>query len=78
MPEGDTIHRAAAMLRPALQGAVLERFDAPRLVGDRPRRGETIEAVRAVGKHLLVDFSGGLSLRDPPPHDGLVAPVPHR
>ncbi len=62
MPEGDTIHRAAAMLRPALQGAVLERFDAPRLVGDRPRRGETIEAVRAVGKHLLVDFSGGLSL----------------
>lgn len=62
MPEGDTIHRAAAVLRPALQGAVLERFDAQRLVGARPRPGESIQAVRAVGKHLLVDFSGGLTL----------------
>lgn len=63
MPEGDTIHRAAARLRPALEGHALVRFDAARLVGDRPRPGERIEAVEARGKHLLVHFSGGLTLR---------------
>ena len=62
MPEGDTIHRTAARLRPALEGAELLRFEAPRLVGDRPRVGERIDRVDAVGKHLLVEFSGGLTL----------------
>lgn len=62
MPEGDTIHRAAARLRPVLEGRTLERFEAPRLTGQRPRPGETIERVAAVGKHLLIDFSGGLTL----------------
>lgn len=62
MPEGDTIHNAAARLRPALEGAVLQRCEARRLVGDRPRPGEEIERVAAVGKHLTVRFSGGLTL----------------
>lgn len=62
MPEGDTIWRAAARLRPALAGQVLERFEAPRLLGDRPRPGTLVEEVEAVGKHLLVHFAGGLSL----------------
>ena len=62
MPEGDTIHRAAARLRPAIEGAELLRFEAPRLAGPRPRPGERILEVRAVGKHLQVDFSGGLTL----------------
>lgn len=63
MPEGDTIHRAANRLRPALADRELTRFEAPRLAGPLPRRGETIDAVRAHGKHLVIDFSGGLSLR---------------
>ena len=63
MPEGDTIHRAANRMRPALEGQELVRFEAPRLVGDRPRPGETIEGIEARGKHLLVHFSGGLTLR---------------
>jgi endonuclease VIII len=63
MPEGDTIHRAAARLRPALDGKTLVRFDAPRWTGATPVPGETIDAVRAVGKHLLIDFSGGLTVR---------------
>ncbi len=63
MPEGDTIHRAAARLRPALAGHQLVRFDAPRLVGDRPALGEDIDDVEARGKHLLIHFGGGLSLR---------------
>ena len=63
MPEGDTIHRAAARMRPALEGHRLVRFEAPRLVGDRPRVGELIEGIEARGKHLLVHFDGGLTLR---------------
>jgi endonuclease-8 len=50
-------------MRPALEGQRLVRFDAPRLVGDRPRPGELIEGVEARGKHLLVHFGGGLTLR---------------
>ena len=63
VPEGDTIHRAANRLRPALAGHTLVRFEAPRLSGDRPAVGERIEGVEARGKHLLVHFGGGLTLR---------------
>jgi endonuclease VIII len=62
MPEGDTIHRAAARLAPVLTGATLLRFEAPRLAGPAPRAGETIDSVAAIGKHLQVAFSGGLTL----------------
>ncbi len=63
MPEGDTLHRTANRLRPALAGAALARFEAPRLRGDRPVPGTVIEGVEAVGKHLLIHFEGGLTLR---------------
>lgn len=63
MPEGDTIWRVAARLRPALLDQPLLRFDAPRLLGPRPRPGEIITATDAVGKHLLVRFSGGVVLQ---------------
>lgn len=63
MPEGDTIHRAAERMRPVLAGHTLMRFEAPRLAGDRPRPGARIEDVEARGKHLLVHFSDGLTLR---------------
>ena len=36
MPEGDTIHRAAAMLRTAIEGAAITGFDAPRARGTAP------------------------------------------
>lgn len=62
MPEGDTIWKAAERIRPALEGATVLRFEAPRLVGERPRDGTRIDAVEAAGKHLLVHFAGGLSL----------------
>lgn len=63
MPEGDTLHRVADRLRPALAGKRLARLDAPRLRGDRPSPGCAIETVTARGKHLLIDFAGGLTLR---------------
>jgi endonuclease-8 len=61
VPEGDTIHRAAARLAPALAGSVVERFDA-RAPRPHPRRGERITSVEAKGKHLIVSFEGGLVL----------------
>ena len=63
MPEGDSLFKTAARLRPALQGHRLTRFEAPRLVGDAPKVGERIEKVEARGKHLLIHFEGGLVLR---------------
>jgi endonuclease-8 len=62
MPEGDTIHRAAAELRRALGEGPLAGFEAPRARGRQPRPGERIVAVEALGKHLLVHFSGGSTL----------------
>lgn len=63
MPEGDTLFKAAARLRPALEGHLLTRFEAPRLRGDRPAVGARIDGVEARGKHLLVHFADGISLR---------------
>ena len=63
MPEGDTIHRSAARLRTALAGQTVRAFTAPRIEGERPHVGTTIESVEAVGKHLLIHFSDGLTLQ---------------
>lgn len=68
MPEGDTLHRIARTLQTTLAGKTVTRFETvlPKLarVDDQtPIRGRTIDSVRAVGKHLLIAFSGGLELR---------------
>ncbi|MBK9296384.1 MAG: hypothetical protein IPN02_05865 [Candidatus Microthrix sp.] len=43
MPEGDTLYKTAARLRPALEGGELVRFEAPRLKGSAldPVNGST-------------------------------------
>ena len=65
MPEGDTVHGIAAGIRERIAGQTLRRvggtstaarIHAYRLVGAR------VEAVEAVGKHLLIDFEGGWTL----------------
>ena len=68
MPEGDTIFRSARTLHLALADRVVTRFETVlpalrRVHEDRPIVGRTVEAVRAVGKHLLMEISGGLVLR---------------
>ena len=68
MPEGDTIFRAARTLHKALAGDKVTRFEtalAPLARVDDEERiaGRTIERVAAAGKHLIIDFSGGLHLR---------------
>lgn len=63
MPEGDTIHRAADRLRPALAGKALVRIEAGRARGRRPPPGTLIDAVEAQGKHLRIRFADGTALR---------------
>ena len=68
MPEGDTIARAAAALDCALAGTTVTAFDTglaglARVDDGAPIVGRTIEACTAHGKHLLLRFSGGLTLR---------------
>src|SRR5881296_1402680 len=64
MPEGDTIHRVANVLRRALAGKVVTGFEvvAPRMSSDAARFevvGSVIRSVESNGKHLLVTFARG-------------------
>jgi endonuclease-8 len=68
VPEGDTIFRAARTLHKALAGKAVMRFESvlpalTRVHEDHPLTAQTIDKVEAVGKHLLMHFSGGLVLR---------------
>ena len=63
MPEGDTLQRTAEVLREALVGRTVtgargraDEVALQRVVGDQ------IQEVEARGKHLLIHFSGGLTL----------------
>jgi len=66
MPEGDTLHRAAAKLQVLVGQRVDVETPHPRAAakGIAARlQGCTLEAVEAVGKNLLLRFEGGLVLR---------------
>jgi endonuclease-8 len=68
VPEGDTIFRAARTLHRVLAGKQVTRFESvypalTRIADDHPIVGRTIDSVSARGKHLLIAFSGGLTLR---------------
>jgi endonuclease-8 len=67
MPEGDTIHAAAARMRTALVGKPLISIETPqpRHAMDRwPERlaGRAVTRVDAHGKHLFLRFEGDLTL----------------
>ncbi len=68
MPEGDTIFRAARALNRALAGNAVVRFESvlphlTRVHDDEPITGRTVTSVKSVGKHILMEFTGGLLLR---------------
>jgi endonuclease-8 len=69
MPEGDTIFRTAEVLRAALVGRRITGARAQprpglRRVPDLSRViGSTVSSVEALGKHLLIGFDNGLTLR---------------
>jgi endonuclease VIII len=64
MPEGDTLARTAAGLRPYLLGRSVTGARA-RLPGPQVARvvGSTITGVDALGKNLLIRFDNGLEIR---------------
>lgn len=61
MPEGDSIHRIAALLAPRLTGRKLERVTTQGLV--REASGRTVTRVSAHGKHLVIELDDGAYLR---------------
>src|SRR6266516_4493780 len=66
MPEGDTLFRTAAGLRPYLVGrdVLAARAQGPGAVPQVQRLiGKRVDAVEAHGKNLLIRFDGGLELR---------------
>ena len=66
MPEGDTLFRTAAGLRPYLVGrsVTAARAQGPGAVPQVQRLvGQRIDAVESLGKNLLIRFDGGLELR---------------
>ncbi|HJP72008.1 MAG TPA: DNA-formamidopyrimidine glycosylase family protein [Candidatus Limnocylindria bacterium] len=69
MAEGDTIYRIAEVLRRALLGAPIVRAHAQprpgmRRVPDLEQLvGSVVSSVEARGKHLLIGFDNGLTLR---------------
>ncbi len=62
MPEGDTLRRAEALLTPVLTGRDLTSVWFAKLKGYRPRVGQHVQGVEAVGKHLLVHLDRNLTL----------------
>lgn len=68
MPEGDAIYRTARTLGRALAGGTVVRFESvfpalTRVHEDAPITGRVVDRVDAAGKHVLIRFSGGLTLR---------------
>lgn len=62
MPEGDSIHNIAATMRPLVVGKLLVLVRAGG-VEHTALAGQTVTAVEAVGKHLLVTTDTGVVIR---------------
>lgn len=63
MPEGDTIHKLANFLAPALSGQEVRTLTLARPAVNRPMAGRRITDVTARGKHLIIAFDNRLALR---------------
>ena len=66
MPEGDTLHRAAARLQVLVGEALAVEARHPRAVAlgvAEALDGKRLERVEAIGKHLLLTWEGGVVLR---------------
>jgi endonuclease-8 len=62
MPEGDSIRRVAARVRPLLAGKALT-FARARGVEQRALVGQTVVSVEPVGKHLLITTDADVEIR---------------
>ena len=63
MPEGDTLHRVAFQISRQIGGRRAEAARArPELTRAAELAGQCLDTAQARGKHLLLDFDGGLSV----------------
>lgn len=65
MPEGDSVASGAALLRPLLVGQEIISVygTAPSVRSNSGRMvGKTVEAVRTIGKNLVIDFDNDFSV----------------
>lgn len=70
MPEGDTIHTVARVMRPDLEGQVVVLLE----VHQRPcawAEGSRATSVEAVGKHLVITLEGAFGVRTLRVHLGM-------
>jgi endonuclease-8 len=66
MPEGDSLHRIAALLQPLVGERIAAESPHPQGLATGVADvvdGRVLEGVEAVGKHLLLHFEGGVVLR---------------
>ena len=66
MPEGDALHRIAARLQVLVGERVEASSPNPRGAATNVARvvdGRALESVEAIGKHLLLRFEGGITVR---------------
>ena len=66
MPEGDALHRIAGRLQPLVGERVEASSPNPRGAATNVARaidGRVLESVEAIGKHLLLRFEGGVTVR---------------
>ncbi len=66
MPEGDTLHRAAARLQPLVGQRLQVESPHPRAQATRVAEqldGRRLDSVEAIGKNLVFRFEGGVVLR---------------
>ena len=66
MPEGDSLHRSAALLQTLVGDRIEAESPHPQGLATGVARvidGRVLESVDAVGKHLLLRFEGGVVLR---------------
>lgn len=66
MPEGDSVHRVAARLEVLVGDRVAAESPHPRAAATGVAAaidGRVLEGVEAVGKHLLLRFDGGVTVR---------------
>lgn len=63
MPEGDTIHSLAQSFRPKLVGEPIEELSIARHGSVTRAHGSKVVTVDAIGKHMLIGFDCGITLR---------------
>lgn len=63
MPEGDTIHKIANWLAPRLTDRIVTDVRMADEAGAHLCRGRRVENVRALGKHLFIEFEHERALR---------------